>query len=235
MNLSRIVCIPLVAAVCFACSPAARGQQQASPAEPAATDDKPVDTSAARQKGLDAKVQAWSNDWGAGFKQGRLATELSGAWLVGQLNAFVAPETRGLWRAASLPGGSQVPYGGTFYAIARRSAPARKRLAWQFIQLMTLDPARQLQAFKDYDAFPALRDVHDDPFFSEPVDFLGGQRARLLWRDDALRITALPVHKQNKFAEEVVQTELDKVLRGHKTIKAALADAEQLLLRRAKR
>lgn len=189
----------------------------------------------ARQKGLDAKVQAWSNDWGAGFKQGRLATELSGAWLVGQLNAFVAPETKGLWRAASLPGGSQVPYGGTFYAIARRSAPARKRLAWQFIQLMTLDPARQLQAFKDYDAFPALRDVHDDPFFSEPVDFLGGQRARLLWRDDALRITALPVHKQNKFAEEVVQTELDKVLRGHKTIKAALADAEQLLLRRAKR
>lgn len=189
----------------------------------------------ARQKGLDARVQAWSNDWGAGFKQGRLATELSGAWLVGQLNAFVAPETKGLWRAASLPGGAHTPYGGTFYAIARKSAPARKRLAWRFIQLMTLDPQRQLQAFKAYDAFPALRDVHDDPFFSEPVDFLGGQRARLLWRDDALRITALPVHKQNKFAEEVVQTELDKVLRGQKTIRTALADAEQLLALRAKR
>lgn len=189
----------------------------------------------ARQKGLDAKVQAWSNDWGAGFKQGRLATELSGAWLVGQLNAFVAPETKGLWRASSLPGGSQVPYGGTFYAIARKSAPSRKLLAWRFIQMMTLDPARQLQAFKAYDAFPALRDVHEDPFFSEPVAFLGGQRARLLWREDALRISAQPVHKQNKFAEEVVQTELDKVLRGQKSIRTALADAEQLLARRAKR
>lgn len=189
----------------------------------------------ARQKGLDAKVPAWSNDWGAGFKQGRLATELSGAWLVGQLNAFIAPETKGLWRASSLPGGAHVPYGGTFYAIARKSAPSRKALAWRFIQLMTLDPKRQLQAFKSYDAFPALREVHEDPFFSEPVDFLGGQRARLLWREDALKITALPVHKQNKFAEEVVQTELDKVLRGQKTIKAALADAEQLLQRRAKR
>lgn len=189
----------------------------------------------ARQKGLDAKVPAWSNDWGAGFKNGRLATELSGAWLVGQLNAFVAPETKGLWRAASLPGGSHAPYGGTFYAIARKSAPSRKLLAWRFIQLMTLDPQRQLQAFKTYDAFPALRDVHEDPFFSEPVEFLSGQRARLLWRDDALKIAALPVHKQAKFAEEVVQTELDKVLRGQKTIKAALADAEQLLERRAKR
>jgi len=189
----------------------------------------------ARQAGLDARVSAWSNDWAAGFKQGRLTTELSGAWLVGQLNAYVAPQTRGLWRAASLPGGAHTTYGGTFYAIPRKSHPSRKLLAWRFMQLMTLDRQRQLQAFKQYDAFPALRDVHDDPFFSEPVDFLGGQRARLLWRDDALKITALPVHRQNKFAEEVVQTELDKVLRGDKTIKAALADAERLLQRRARR
>lgn len=189
----------------------------------------------ARQLGLDAKVSNWSNDWGAGLKQGRLATELSAAWLVGQLNSFVAPGTRGLWRAAPLPGGTQAAYGGAFYAIARKSAPSRKALAWDFIRLMTLNPTRQLQAFKTHDAFPALRDVHADPFFSEPVDFLGGQRARLLWRDTALRITAMPVHKQNQFAEEVVQTELDKVLRGQKTIRQALADAEVLLARRAKR
>ncbi|UXH80749.1 ABC transporter substrate-binding protein [Roseateles amylovorans] len=189
----------------------------------------------ARQLGLDAKVSNWSNDWGAGLKQGRLATELSAAWLVGQLSSFVAPSTRGLWRAAPLPGGAQAAYGGAFYAIARKSAPSRKALAWDFIRLMTLDPARQLQAFKTHDAFPALRDVHADPFFSEPVDFLGGQRARLLWRDAALRITAMPVHKQNQFAEEVVQTELDKVLRNQKTIKQALADAEALLARRARR
>lgn len=188
-----------------------------------------------RRLGLDAKVSAWSNDWGAGLKQGRLATELSGAWLVGQLNAFIAPQTRGLWRAAPLPDGAQAAYGGAFYAIPRRSDPARKTLAWDFMRMMVLDRQRQLQAFKTHDAFPALREAHDDPFFGEPVDFLGGQPARLLWRETALRITAMPVHKQNQFAEEVVQTELDKVLRGTKTIPAALADAGQLLMRRAKR
>lgn len=189
----------------------------------------------ARQLGLDARVTAWSNDWAEGLKRGTLATDLSGAWLVGQMSSFVAPSTQGLWRAAPLPEHAHVPYGGAFYAIPRKSAPERKALAWDFIRMMTLDPQRQLQAFKTHDAFPALRDVHQDAFFSEPVAFLGGQRARELWREAALRITAMPVHKQNQFAEEVVQTELDKVLRGRKTIAVALADAEQLLKRRAQR
>lgn len=188
-----------------------------------------------RRQGLDARVQAWSNDWAEGFKRGRLATELSGAWLVGQLNSFIAPSTSGLWRAAPLPEGGTAAYGGAFYAVPRRIAPERKALAWRFIQMMTLDPQLQLQAFKDYDAFPSLQATHDDPFFDLPLPFLGGQPARQLWRDAARRITALPVHKQNQFAEEVVQTELDKVLLRNKPIRAALADAEQLLQRRALR
>ena len=189
----------------------------------------------ARRQGLDARVSAWSNEWAEGFKRGRLATELSGAWLVGQLNSFIAPGTAGLWRAAPLPEGGTAAYGGAFYAIPRRIAPERKALAWRFIQLMTLDPQLQLQAFKNYDAFPALLATHDDPFFDLPLPFLGGQPARQLWRDAARRIAALPVHKQNQFAEEVVQTELDKVLTRNKPIRAALADAEHLLQRRALR
>ncbi|MEH0168386.1 ABC transporter substrate-binding protein [Paucibacter sp. JuS9] len=189
----------------------------------------------ARRQGLDARVSAWSNDWAEGFKRGRLATELSGAWVVGQLNSFIAPSTSGLWRAAPLPENGAAAYGGAFYAMPRRAAPERKALAWEFMQLMTLDPRLQLQAFKDYDAFPALLSTHEDPFFDQPLPFLGGQRARQLWREAARRITALPVHKQNQFAEEVVQTELDKVLLRDKPIRAALADAEQLLQRRALR
>lgn len=189
----------------------------------------------ARRQGLDARVQAWSNDWAEGFKRGRLATELSGAWLVGQLNNFIAPGTSGLWRAAPLPEGGTAAYGGAFYAMPRRIAPERKALAWDFMRLMTLDPQRQLQAFKDFDAFPSLLATHDDSFFDQPLPFLGGQRARQLWRDAARRITALPVHKQNQFAEEVVQTELDKVLTRNKPIRTALADAERLLQRRALR
>ncbi len=188
-----------------------------------------------RRRRLDARVQAWSNEWAEAFRRGQLATELSGAWMVGQLASWVAPDTRGKWRAVALPADTHVAYGGTFYAMPRRSDPTRKAMAWALMRMLTLEPALQLQAFRDQDAFPALVQTHDDPFFAEPLPFLGGQPARSLWRDSARRIAAMPLHRQNGFAEEVVATELDNVLERGKAIAQALADAQRLLERRARR
>ena len=188
-----------------------------------------------RRAGLDARVNAWSNEWAEGFKRGRIAAELSGAWMVGQMATWVAPTTSGLWRAAQLPDSTFVSYGGTFYAIPRLSDPERKAQAWSLIRHLTLDIARQVDAFRDVDAFPALSQALDEPFFDEPLAFLGGQPARQLWRDAARRISAVAVHKQNSFADEVVATELDNVLDRGKPIQAALADAHRVLVRRAKR
>jgi multiple sugar transport system substrate-binding protein len=188
-----------------------------------------------RQNKLDARVGAWSNEWSEGFKRGTIVTQMSGAWLAGHLSNWVAPSTKGLWRAAQLPEGAYAAYGGTFFAIPRGVPAAHKPLAWRFIQLMTLDPALQLAAFKSQDAFPALVQVFDDPFFEQPIAFLGGQSARIGWRDAARRITAVDVHKQDAFASEVIDTELDKVLDRGKDIRAALADAQRLLEQRAHR
>jgi len=188
-----------------------------------------------RRHRLDAKVSAWSNEWSEGFKRGTLATQLSGAWLAGHMNNWLAPGTAGLWRAAPLPEGVFAAYGGTFFAIARGAPAPNKQLAWQFIQLMTLQRDRQLAAFRSQDAFPALLEAHDDPFFAQPLPFLGGQPARTLWRDAARRITAVQVHKQDSFAGEVIDTELDKVLDRDKDIATALADAQRLLEKRAHR
>ena len=188
-----------------------------------------------RSNKLDAKVSAWSNEWSEGFKRGTLATQFSGAWLAGHLSNWLAPDTAGQWRAAQLPEGAFAAYGGTFLAIPRGSPAANKALAWQFIQLLTLQRDQQLAAFKAQDAFPALVETFDDPFFEQPLPFLGGQPARLLWREAAQRITAVDVHKQDSFASEVIDTELDKVLDRGKNIAVALADAHRLLEKRARR
>jgi multiple sugar transport system substrate-binding protein len=188
-----------------------------------------------RSHGLDARVSAWSNDWAEGFRRGTLATELSGAWMVGQMANWVAPTTRGQWRAAQLPERTFVSYGGSYYALPRQAAPERRALAWELVELLTLDRQLQFAAFKSQDAFPALLETFDDPFFEQPLPFLGGQPARLLWREAARRITATQVHRQNNFADEVVGTELDNVLDHGKDIGLALADARRLLERRAHR
>lgn len=188
-----------------------------------------------RRHQLDARVAIWSNDWSEGFKRGTLATQMSGAWMAGHLNNWLAPGTKGLWRASQLPERAFVAYGGTFFAIARGAPAANKGLAWDFIRMLTLDRALQLAAFKSQDAFPALLSTYDDPFFEQPLPFLGGQPARSLWRDATRRIAAVAVHKQDAFASEVIDTELDKVLDQGKDIATALADAARLLQRRAKR
>ena len=186
-----------------------------------------------REQKLDGKIGAWSNEWSEGFKRGTIATQLSGAWLAGHLNNWLAPNTKGLWRAAQLPEKAYGSWGGSFYTIPKVSK--NKALAWEFIQMMTLSPEMQLSAFKSQDAFPALVDVHKDAFFDQPIEFLGGQKARLLWRDAANRITAVDVHKLDPIAEEIVNTEMDKVLDQGKDIKTALADAKALLERRVAR
>ncbi len=186
-----------------------------------------------RQGKLDAKVSAWSSEWTEGFKRGTIATQMTGAWLAGHLNNWLAPNTKGQWRAAQLPEGAFAAYGGTFFAVPRGTPAAHKPLAWDFIKLMTLNRDVQLSAFKSQDAFPSLLETYDDPFFERPIDFLGGQDARVGWRTAARHITAVEVHKQDAFASEVIDTELDKVLDRGKDIKTALADAERLLKQRA--
>lgn len=188
-----------------------------------------------RQQKLDARVGAWTTDWTEGFKRGTIATQMTGAWLAGHLNTWLAPNTKGLWRAAQLPEGAFAAYGGTFFSVPRGAAAERKQLAWEFIQLMTLNREMQLSAFKAQDAFPALLEIYDDTFFEQPIPFLGGQTARIGWRTAAKRITAVDVHKQDAFAEEVIDTELDKVLGRGKDITIALADAQRLLQQRAHR
>jgi multiple sugar transport system substrate-binding protein len=186
-----------------------------------------------RQQQLDGRIGAWSTEWSQGLKGGSIATQMSGAWQAGHLASWIAPNTKGQWRAAQLPEHAWAAWGGTFYAIPK--AAKNKALAWEFIELMTLNREVQLNAFKAQDAFPALLDAHTDPFYEQPIEFLGGQKARLLWREAALKINAIDVHKLDPIADEIINTELDKVLDQGKDIASALADARRLLERRVRR
>lgn len=186
-----------------------------------------------RELKLDGQIDTWSPEWVEGFKKGTVATQMSGAWLVGHLSNWMAPETRGLWRAAQLPEKAWGSWGGSFYAIPKGAK--NKAMAWEFIQMMTLSPEVQLSAFKSHDAFPALVSVHGDDFFNQPIPFLGGQQARLLWREAASKVSPINVHKLDTVAEEIVNAEMDAVLDKGKPVAAALANAKALLTQRTGR
>jgi multiple sugar transport system substrate-binding protein len=186
-----------------------------------------------RRLGLDANAVSWTNEWTAGFKQSRIATQMMGAWLVGHLKNWLAPHTAGLWRSAVLPGGQYASYGGSFYAIPRLAS--HKAEAWDFIRFMTARKDVQLLSLRTIDAFPALLAAQDDPMMEEPIAFLGGQKARLLWRDIARHVPAIPVNKYDAMATDIIRAEFESVISEGKPIAQALADAQSLLERRTRR
>ncbi|WP_221091082.1 ABC transporter substrate-binding protein [Deinococcus aquaedulcis] len=185
-----------------------------------------------RDAGLDAKVGEWTNEWYDAFKKGTVATQFSGAWLQGALQNWMAPETKGLWRVQNLPERSFASWGGTFYGIPSKAK--NKQWAWEFIKFMTLNQSSQIAAFEDNGAFPALVAAQKNKVFSDPVDFLGGQKARVLWRDAAAKTQPIDVNKYDSVADQIVQTELTNVLEKGKDIKQALSDARAQILRRAR-
>ena len=89
-------------------------------------------------------------------------------------------------------------------------------------------------AFKTTGAFPALKSAATDPVFTQGVPYLGNQKARLQWRSAASKIQPLDVNRLDPVAEQIVNDAIAKVLDGSMDIKGALAEAQQLITRRAR-
>jgi multiple sugar transport system substrate-binding protein len=186
-----------------------------------------------RTEGLDAKVNAWSGDWGESLKRGNVSVQMMGAWLGGHLSNWLAPNTAGLWRSTALPERAATSWGGTFYAIPKKAQ--NKELAWDLISYLTLNRQQQQMAFEKFNAFPALVEAQSGAFFEQPVQFLGGQKARIEWKNTASLIKPTRVFKHDAIAEEIVNAELDLVLLKGKPIEQALKDADSQIQRRARR
>lgn len=187
----------------------------------------------ARDAGIDAEVGAWSNEWTEGLRRGTIAAQMMGAWLGGHLQDWIAQDDVGLWRTAQLPAGAYASWGGSFYGIPKKAA--NKEEAWKFIEFMATNEEVQKLGFTEINAFPALTAVHSDPFFEEPVPYLGGQKARLIWRAASEKVPARVADRYDEVARQVVDDALEKVLEKDADIDAVLADAEKQIKRRARR
>lgn len=186
-----------------------------------------------RDAKLDARAGgAFSPEWTTAFQKGNLATEFSGAWLVGHMQNWLAKDFSGKWGAQNLPGNTFASWGGSFYAIPQQSQ--NKAEAWAFIKYLTTDRAQQVLAFKTTGAFPALKAASTDAVFTQGVPYLGGQKARVLWRDAAAKIQPIDVNRLDPIAEQIVNDALNTVLDGSKDIRTALTEAQTLITRRAR-
>ncbi|MDX1474798.1 MAG: extracellular solute-binding protein, partial [Reinekea sp.] len=186
---------------------------------------------AVRDGGMDGNISEWTEDWYAGFREGKFATQMSGAWLLGHLKNWIAPDTSGLWGVSNLPAGTYGTWGGSYLAIPKQAKnPAA---AWDLIQYMISEDI-QLAGFKNIAAFPAHTGTYSDPSFNESIEFLRGQKARQMFANIANNITPVTPMNGDLIAEDLVNQALDKVLNDGVSIEKALKDAEKQIKRRVR-
>jgi len=186
-----------------------------------------------RDMGLDAGISEWTNEWFTVLKEGQVLMQPSGAWLGGHLKDWIAPETAGKWRVTSFPEGYDGPWGGSFAGIPKSSE--NKEAAWKFIKFMATNKEVQWKVFEVADIFPSIESLYYKDAFEEELDFYGGQKARLVWKETIMNIPEINTSKYDSMISDIMWTSLGEVLEGTKAPQKALEDAEQLILRRTRR
>jgi multiple sugar transport system substrate-binding protein len=187
----------------------------------------------ARAAGIDAREEAeWRARWQSLVAAGLVAAHPAGPWMLGMLEGWIAPGTRGAWRTLDLPAGVRTGFGGSYYALPKRSP--NRAVGWDWVKLMCLDRRAQLLAFEHAGAFPALAGALDDALLDEPLPFLGGQRARRQWSSATAEIPVLPAHALDALAASALRSALRAVLDDGQEVGQALGEAERHLWRLVK-
>ncbi len=182
-----------------------------------------------RSEGLDGNISEWTEDWYAGFREGKFATQMSGAWLLGHLKNWIAPDTKGLWGASHLPSGIYGTWGGSYLAIPKQAQDPDA--SWALVNYM-ISEQMQMAGFKNIAAFPAHTGTYDDASFAEEIEYLRGQKAREMFAEIAQKVTPIAPMEGDLIAEDLIQQALERVLTDDQDIMAALKDVEDQLKRR---
>jgi cellobiose transport system substrate-binding protein len=124
----------------------------------------------AATSGITAGQTSFEAPWSAGLTQGAYAAVAAPSWMLNAIRT-TAPDTKGKWNIAKIPGGAG-NWGGSYLAIPKRAQ--NPQAAWDYIKEMQA-PQGQLDHFKRVGALPSTPSVYQDdnltslkdPFFSD--------------------------------------------------------------------
>jgi lactose/L-arabinose transport system substrate-binding protein len=180
--------------------------------------------------GIGADIGWWSAEMFDGIRSGQIASLVQGVWMGGQIKE-AAPLTAGKWGVTSLPAVTQngvrtAVRGGSNLAITSKSK--NQDAAWKFIEFALARKESQLQMYKNWGIFPALKAAYQDPVFKEPQPFFNGQRTSELFIQVQNQLP-LTFHYGPRFIEtnQIISSEVILAINGTKSAQQALTDAQR--------
>ncbi len=180
-----------------------------------------------RKQGLDANIGWWGADWAAGVKNDAFAGMVIACWMQSGLSRDQS-QLNGKWRVVPAPEASY-NWGGSFCAIPEQSK--NHEMAWDFIQWACCTAEGQNTVFKPTGIFPSYKPAWQDPFYDEPVEFFGGQRAYRMWANIADNVASIVRSPYDLQADDIVNAEMAKVLKEGKDPAQAMKEAEAAALK----
>jgi len=186
----------------------------------------------AREAGISANIPAWSERWAPALKSGKIATVITGAWMLGNLQTWIDKEGAGRWRVAPAPGGA-FNNGGTYLQIPKLAK--NKAAAWEFIKFLTTTPEVQNAVFQRTGIVPAYKPAWNSPLYDQPVEYLGGQRVWRLLVDLAQQVKPLAYSPVDALGTDLMNAQVDLAIAGKVPPEQALETAARMLQERAAR
>ena len=137
----------------------------------------------------------------AAMQDGRILSILAPDWYVGILKSQV-PQMAGKWKAVAMPswepgGRRTTTRGGTMIGITKQCP--NPDLAWEFLKFAYFDKSGLINRYETTRIIPPLKAAWDNPIYSEPDAYLGGQPLGNLFIDLA---PDLPPRYQNPYWSE---------------------------------
>lgn len=186
----------------------------------------------ARDAGIGGNVPAWSERWAPALQDGSIATVLVGGWMLGNLETLIDPDGVGNWRVAPAPGGA-FSNGGTYIQIPRLAA--HKQLAWEFTRFVATDANALSAVFQKTGIVPAYKPAWNNPWYDQPVSYLGGQPAFRLMIMLAQQVKPLSYSPVDALGTDLLNAQVNLAIAGNTTPEEALRTAATQLQDRALR
>jgi lactose/L-arabinose transport system substrate-binding protein len=182
-------------------------------------------------EGISLRIDEWEAPWFAALGDGTIASYISANWMDQVIKGGdLGGDQEGKWRAMALPafeaGGSRGTLeSGSANVVIINKPDAKTDIPWKMAQYCYLNKDVTADLLKAHDLVPAYLPALDNPLFTSPDQFYGGQEVGKL--DKQIQSSAKPFHYTPKYNEAMsyITEQLQLAMNGSKSIDQAIKDA----------
>lgn len=162
------------------------------------------------QAGLSANLASFQPNWDQGFKKDQFAVLACPAWMLGHIQD-TAPEQKGKWDIATIPGGGG-NWGGSWWTIPKQGKNLDE--AYKFVEWM-IQPQQQIEVFKTVGNLPSQPALYKDPAVLDyKKEFMSNAPTGQIFASTAENLKPQYLGKKNGPTRVAVENVITRVQQG---------------------